>query len=160
MDIGELGVSVRGQRYSLGECLIGGGTALLAIVAALGAVGWLPWFTLSALGVEIRAEGAGFLGWFALCCALATVWATLALRNLGDRLPKLPFKRTVVPLALGSIAALCLVLRHTLGVGIATTPPAVWSRGLGVQIALFAGMVVAAGAVLEFVRDPDPFITD
>jgi len=159
-DLPQLHVEIRQQRYALGEVCIGAGGLLQVLITVIGLTSWLPWFTLDALGVELRTEGAGLLGWLALCCTLATVWTVLALRVLRGRLPALPFKRSAVPLAFAGIGATCVLIRYTFGVSIATTGVAEWNRAFGASLALFSALVVLAGAISELLRDPDPFITD
>lgn len=160
IDLRRMGVEIRGQRYALGELLLAGGGLLQLLVTVLGLTSWVPWFTLDALGVTVRTEGAGLLGWLALCCTLGAVWTTLALRVAGNRLPKLPFKRTIVPLAFAGLSAASLLVRYTLGESADGTAVASWNRAFGATIGALAGLVVLAGAVLEFVRDPDSFITE
>jgi hypothetical protein len=156
----EIGVDVRGRRYSVGLLLVAGGTLLLLLAAGLGS-SVLPWFTFDALGVQLRKDGASLLGWIGVLCALGALATALLVDVAGDRLRAFPFKRTLIPVTFGALTFASVGLRYVVGPGIETgAGPATWSRAVGANAAFVGAIVVFAGAVLELMRDPDPLIRD
>lgn len=148
-------MTIADRRVAVPDVVVAGSTIVLAVAVLLSRT-LLPWYRLEALDTVVATEGAGLFGGVMMLFALSAAALTLANRRWGDRWPALPFKRTSFPVAFALLAVVACLAAVFLGRDVGGFS---YENAVGTQVALLAGLGLLVGTILDFVADPDPFIT-
>jgi hypothetical protein len=142
------------KKLSQGEMVIGGSGIVLFVAS------FLTWFKAEVQGFGGLAAGTangwdvGFLGWFPVLIGMAMV-ALVAVRAFAPqvKLPDLPLPWGQVEFIAGCVAAVLLILKLLIGEDDGGGLVEI-SRGVGLFLAVLAGIGLAVGGYMRWKMEP------